>query len=96
MSEYSHLKIGKLKVEKTLVDTNEFRRITIHNRSGKIISIKNYKNNKLSGKVKCYWPNGEVHLKGQYIDGIRSGTFTTYSQKGKILLKERYSKLEKK
>ena len=96
MSKYSHLKIGKLKVEKTLVDRNEFRRITIHNRSGKIVSIKNYKNNKLSGKIKYYWPNGEVHLKGQYINGMRSGTFTTYSKKGDILLEEKYSKLEKK
>ena len=96
MSKYSHLKIGKLKVEKALVDRNEFRRITTHNRSGKIVSIKNYKNNKLSGKIKYYWPNGEVHLKGQYINGMRSGTFTTYSKKGDILLEEKYSKLEKK
>ena len=96
MSKYSHLNIGKLKVEKTLIDNDEFRRMTIHNRSGKIISIKNYKNNKLSGKVKCYWPNGEVHLKGQYINGMRFGTFTTYSQKGEILLKEKFSKLVKK
>ena len=90
-SKYENLEIGKLKIEQNSVDNDEFRRVTIRNRSGKIILIKNYKNNKLSGSLESYWPNGKVHLKGQYVEGIRSGTFKTYSDKGEVLLEEKYS-----
>ena len=90
-TKYKNLEIGNLKIENSLVNNNEFRRITIRNRSGKVILIKNYKNNKLSGKVESYWPNGQVHVKGQYTEGVRSGTFKTYSDKGEVLLEEKYS-----
>ena len=92
-SKYENLEIGKLKIEKNCVDSDEFRKVTIRNRSGKIVLVKNYKNNKLSGDIKSYWPNGKVHMKGQYIDGVRSGIFKTYSSKGEVLLEEKYSKL---
>ena len=90
-SKYKNLEIGKLRIEKNLVNNDEFRRVTIRNRSGKIILVKNYKNNKLSGKIESYWPNGSVHFKGQFVDGVRSGTFKTYSAKGEMLLEEKYS-----
>ena len=92
-SKYKNLEIGKLKIEKNLINNDEFRKVTIRNRSGKVILIKNYKNNKLSGEVESFWPNGNVHVKGQYVEGVRSGTFKTYSDKGEVLLEEKYSKL---
>ena len=70
--EYKNIKIGKLKIEKSLIDNDEYRKVTIRNRAGKVILIKNYKNNKLSGKIESYWPNGKVHFKGQFTNGVRS------------------------
>ena len=91
MSKNEYLKIGKLEIKQSLINDDEFRCVTIYNSSGKVRQIKNYKNNKLSGKIKSYWPNGKVHIEGQYIKGVRSGTFKTYNDKGKVLLKENYS-----
>ena len=93
ITEYKNIKVGKLNIEKSLINNNEYRKVTIRNRAGKDILIKNYKNNKLSGKIESYWPNGKVHFEGQFTNGVRSGKFRTYSDKGDILLEENYSKM---
>ena len=85
---YDHIRVGTLKIEKTVHKKNEYSRTTIYNRAGSIREIKNYKNDKLDGEVNTYWPNGKLHLEGSYIKGHRSGLWRSYNEKGKLILEE--------
>ena len=87
---YNHVRVGTLKVEKTVHLNQEYRRTTIYNRAGSIREIKNYKNDKLDGEFNTYWPNGKPHLEGAYIKGRRCGNWRSYNEKGKLILEENH------
>ena len=70
---------------------NEYSRTTIYNRSGNVREIRNYKNDKLEGDFQTYWPNGETHLKGTYVNGYRSGLWRAYNDKGKLIQEESHN-----
>ena len=86
--KYEHIKMGTLKVEKSIHRNNEYSRTTIYNRSGSVREIKNYKNDKLDGEIHTYWPNGKRHLEGSYMKGRRCGSWRSYNEKGKLILEE--------
>ena len=85
---YNHIKVGNLKVEKSVLRDDEYRRMTIYSRSGDVREVKNYKNDQLDGEVRTYWPNGKLQLDGNYKKGHRSGCWRSYDEKGKLIQKE--------
>ena len=90
--KYNHIKVGNLKIEKSIHKNDEYSRTTIYNSSGGVREIKNYKNDKLDGEFETYWPNGKVHLRGEYAAGVRSGLWRSYNTRGSLLLEENHSK----
>ena len=89
--KYDNIKVGTLKVEKSILGKNEYSRTTIYNRSGSIREIRNYKNNHLDGEIQTYWPNGKPHLEGNFIKGRRSGHWRSYNEKGKLIEEENHN-----
>ena len=55
----------------------------------KIIETPKIKRN-ISGKIKSFWPNGNIRLSGNYYEGNRSGTFKSFNEKGEVLLVENF------
>ncbi|MBI65617.1 MAG: hypothetical protein CMG64_04940 [Candidatus Marinimicrobia bacterium] len=90
--KYNHIKVGTLKIEKSVHRNDEYSRTTIYNRSGKVREIKNYKNDKLDGDFEAYWPNGKVHTRGEYKKGCRIGSWSFYNDKGNLIQEEKHDK----
>jgi antitoxin component YwqK of YwqJK toxin-antitoxin module len=44
----------------------------------------NYAFGKVSGVYLFYWPNGNLYIKGQYLDGLRHGTWQFFSDDGNL------------
>ena len=89
--KYNHIKLGTLEIENSIQNKNEYSRTTIYNRAGTIREIRNYKNSKLEGDFQTYWPNGETHLKGTYVNGCRSGLWRAYNNKGELIQEETHN-----
>lgn len=49
-----------------------------------------YLDKKAHGEVKFYHKNGKLRLKGQYVNGLRSGLWNEYNEKGKLIQSAEY------
>lgn len=58
--------------------------------SNALLVEKNYKENKLNGVEKIYFPNGQVEVSLTYKDGVHDGEFSYYYNDGKIRQKGAY------
>ena len=45
---------------------------------------------KLEGDAIQFYPNGKIKSKGKYHDGLHNGTWETYDESGKLILKQEY------
>ena len=93
--KYNYIKVGNLKIEKSIHKNDEYSRTIIYNHSGKIREIKNYKNDELDGDFETYWPNGRVHTRGEYQKGCRIGRWQFYNDKGSLVQQEDHNKKNK-
>jgi antitoxin component YwqK of YwqJK toxin-antitoxin module len=50
-----------------------------------------YKNGKLNGRYRSFYPNGNVMEFGVYANGLRNGEWSVYDRNEKIIIKGRYT-----
>jgi len=56
-----------------------------HKNSKQPMSVENYVNGKLNGKVTVFFPNGKIASETNYTNGIKEGISRRYSEKGIVL-----------
>ena len=66
-----------------------FQILTYYN-DGHIEYEKNYKENKLEGKLYYYYDNGQINYEENYIAGVREGKWISYTRDGKIQWEDNY------
>ena len=77
-------------VVKFNIGSNNYDKTMIYYKSGKPKLERNYKNGDLEGNLISYWENGTIHTRGKYRRNKRTGTWSTFDKKGKIVLSEEY------
>lgn len=56
-----------------------------HENSTTIMTLENYKNGKLNGVRKVYYPNGVLAEEANYINGVKDGTYKSYAENSVLL-----------
>lgn len=56
-----------------------------HKDSPQLMSVENYKNGKLNGKVVVFYPEGKISSETHYVNGVKEGVFKQYSKSGVVL-----------
>ncbi|OUW61282.1 MAG: hypothetical protein CBD58_03320 [bacterium TMED198] len=59
-------------------------------KTGYTVIEKSYKEGILHGPLKYYWNNGNLRLKGSYLNQRRSGNWKNFDINGNIILEENY------
>lgn len=63
----------------------------IYNINGSLGKLSlNYENNKVNGKYKAYYPNGNLNNSGQFKEGLDNGQFDFFYKEGKLKAKRNY------
>jgi len=65
-----------------------------HKESSVVMALENYKNGKLNGVRKVYYPNKSINEESVYVDGIKDGPYKKYTEKGVLLEDSVYKKGE--
>jgi len=76
------------KVSEGMVDKNkqnQGRWIYYHKNSQQPMSVENYVNGKLNGKVTVFFSNGKIASETHYKNGLKEGISKRYSEKGIVL-----------
>tara|TARA_B100000579_G_C22569534_1_gene728240 strand:- start:237 stop:464 length:228 start_codon:yes stop_codon:yes gene_type:complete len=64
--------------------------IVMNKRTGKLKLVKTYADDILHGEFTYYWDNGNVRLKGKFIDSKRAGSWKNFDPNGALILEENY------
>jgi antitoxin component YwqK of YwqJK toxin-antitoxin module len=56
-----------------------------HENSATIMTLENYKNGKLNGVRKVYYPNGVLAEEANYTNGMKDGTYKSYAENSVLL-----------
>lgn len=70
------------------IEDGEFKQFYSGGEQIKILA--NMENGRLHGKYEEYYPTGDLHIKGKYKKGKKSGVWKYYSTSGALARKERY------
>ena len=66
-------------------------KLSIKNKkTGYTVIEKNYKKGILHGPLKYYWQNGNIRVKGEYLNQKRAGIWKNFDINGKVILEENY------
>ncbi len=77
-------KNNKVSEGKTINRLNEGTWNFYHRESKQLMTIENYKNGKLEGIRKVYFPSGKIAEEGIYKDGKREGIYKVYFENGVV------------
>ena len=77
-------KNNKVSEGKTINRLNEGTWYFYHRESKQVMTIENYKNGKLEGIRKVYFPSGKIAEEGIYKDGKREGIYKVYFENGVV------------
>ncbi len=76
---------NKVSEGKTINRLNEGIWNYYHKGSKQLMKVENYKNGKLEGLQKIFYPTGEIAEERNYKNGLKEGIYKIYAQNGKVL-----------
>lgn len=64
----------------------------VYDRNGNLVREEHYKNYRLDGEIKSFYPSGALKEKMYYEDGYKEGPVTTYFENGAIQMEATYKR----